>query len=200
MIDATDDFGVSDGVDGRASSLDGAVRAAGAIAEHYAPRGERVSLRTFGTATIQTVPPGTGARSSAASWTPSLECDPPARRPPAAASVARRRAALGGGAIGGQLTVMLSPLIDPESIDLVVSLGRQGTSVIVVDTLPDHVTDDDDPYTALAWRIRLLERRRELRMVQAVGIPVVRWRGPGSLDQVIRDIARRSTGPRLVQR
>ena len=55
-------------------------------------------------------------------------------------------------------------------------------------------------FTALAWRIRLLERRRELRAVAAAGIPVVAWRGPGSLDQVIRDIARRSTGPRLLPR
>ena len=45
LIDATDDFGVSEGIDGLASSLDGAVRAAGAIAEFYAPRGDRVSLR-----------------------------------------------------------------------------------------------------------------------------------------------------------
>ena len=33
-----DDFGISEGIDGRASSLDASVRAAGAIAEHYAPR------------------------------------------------------------------------------------------------------------------------------------------------------------------
>ena len=59
-IDATDDFGVSEGIDGRASSIDGAVRAAGAIAEHYAPRGERVSLRTFGPSWHRSVPPGTG--------------------------------------------------------------------------------------------------------------------------------------------
>jgi len=71
---------------------------------------------------------------------------------------------------------------------------------VVIDTLPDHVVVHDDEYTALAWRIRLLERRRELRMVTAAGIPVIQWRGPGSLDQVIRDIARRTTGPRLVRR
>ena len=47
---------------------------------------------------------------------------------------------------------------------------------------------------------QVLERRRELRMVTAAGIPVIQWRGPGSLDQVIRDIARRTTGPRLVRR
>ena len=95
---------------------------------------------------------------------------------------------------------MLSPLVSPDALDLAVSLGRQGKSVIVVDTLPAHVSQDDDEYTALAWRIRLLERRREVRLVLAAGIPVVEWRGPGSLDHVIRDIARRSTGPRMAQR
>ena len=59
------------------------------------------------------------------------------------------------------------------------------------------MTQDDDQYIALAWRIRLLERRRELRMVMTAGIPVVQWRGPGSLDQVIRDISRRASGPRM---
>ena len=60
LIDATDDFGVSEGIDGLASSLDGAVRAAGAIAEFYAPRGDRVSLRTFGSTRTHLVRPGTG--------------------------------------------------------------------------------------------------------------------------------------------
>ncbi|MFW2332417.1 DUF58 domain-containing protein, partial [Ilumatobacter sp.] len=49
VLDGTDDYGVSEGVDGRSSSMDTAVRAAGAIAEHYSRRGDRVSLRTFGT-------------------------------------------------------------------------------------------------------------------------------------------------------
>ncbi len=98
------------------------------------------------------------------------------------------------------MTVLLSPLISTEALDLAVSLGRRGMSVVVIDTLPEHVVDHDDDLTALAWRIRLLERRHEIRMVGAAGIAVVRWRGPGSLDQVIRDIARRTTGPRMVAR
>jgi hypothetical protein len=98
------------------------------------------------------------------------------------------------------LTVVLSPLIAPDALDLAVSLGQRGMSVIVVDTLPVHIAQDEDPYTALAWRIRLLERRRELRVVTAAGIPVVAWRGSRSLDQVIRDIGRRSTAPRVMQR
>lgn len=98
------------------------------------------------------------------------------------------------------MTVLLSPLISPDVLDQAVTLGRRGLSVVVIDTLPEDVIDQDDDLTAIAWRIRLLERRREIRMVAAAGIPVVRWRGPGSLDQVIRDIAQRTTGPRMVRR
>jgi uncharacterized protein (DUF58 family) len=196
IVDATDDFGVSEGIDGLASSMDATVRAAGAIAEHYAPRGERVSLRTFGTRSTTSVPPGTG-RQQLRRILDALARVNPARGGP---TMYRTPAARQRGFIRGQLTVVLSPLIAPEALDLVVSLGQRGMSVIVVDTLPDHIVRDEDPYTALAWRIRLLERRRELRVVTAAGIPVVTWRGPGSLDQVIRDISCRGAAPRVVQR
>lgn len=195
MIDATDDFGASEGIDGLASSLDMAVRAAGAITEHYAPRGERVSLRSFGTRAVVSIPPATG-RSQLRRILDAL-----ARvQPPRASEISRILTARHRGFGGDQLTVVLSPLIAPEALDLIISLGRRGMSVIVVDTLPRDVISDEDPYTALAWRIRLLERRRELRAVAAAGIPVVAWRGPGSLDQVIRDIGRRSSGPRMITR
>lgn len=198
LLDAIDDFGTSEGIDGRASSLDASVRAAGAITEHYAPRGERVSLRTFGATTAHSVPPGTGRTQLRRVLDTLARVRPAAdaradRSPVTARSLARR-------ADGGRMTVMLSPLIAPEALDIAMTLGRRGLAVVVIDTLPDHVVVHDDEYTALAWRIRLLERRRELRMVTAAGIPVVPWRGPGSLDQVIRDIARRTTGPRLVSR
>ena len=192
ILDATDDFGISEGIDGLASSLDGAVRAAGAIAEYYAPRGERVSFSTFGTAAVTSLPPGTGRaqlRRILDTLAPRRAVRTQSLRIPRAHAETARVAS------GGQITVMLSPLIAPEVLDLVVTLGRQGMSVIVVDTLPNHVATDEDEYTALAWRIRLLERRRELRMIQTAGIPVVRWRGPGSLDQVIRDIGRRRDRP-----
>jgi len=196
VIDASDDFGVSEGIDGLASSLDASVRAAGAIAEHYALRSERVSLRVFGTRIAHTVTPGSGN----AQLRRILDTLAQVRPGDPGRSGYRTPASRQRGVIGGQITVMLSPLVAPDALDLAVSLGRQGMAVIVVDTLPAHVSEDDDEYTALAWRIRLLERRREVRLVLAAGIPVIEWRGPGGLDQVIRDIARRSTGPRMVQR
>ena len=196
VVDATDDYGISEGIDGLASSLDRAVRAAGAIAEHYAPRGERVSLRVFGSTLAHTVSPGTG-RAQLRRILDTLARVAPTTysRTGYRTSAARQR-----GVIGGQITVLLSPLIAPEALDLAIALGRQGMSVIVVDALPDHATQNEDQYIELAWRIRLLERRRELRAVLAAGIPVIQWHGPGSLDQVIRDISHRSTGPRMLQR
>ncbi len=196
IVDATDDFGVSEGIDGKASSLDRAVRAAGAIAEQYAVRGERVSVRAFGTTIAHTVRPGSG-RMQLRRILDSL-----ARMQPSDMVRTRYRtsAAQQRGVVGGQITIMLSPLIDPEALDLAVSLARRGMAVIVIDTLPSDVALDDDQYTALAWRLRLLERRREVRMLLTAGIPIIEWRGPGSLDQVIRDISHRSTAPRMLQR
>ena len=194
-IDATDDLGISEGIDGRASSLDITVRAAGAIAEHYATRGERVSMTTFGGRTAQTVPPASGRAHLR------RMLDRMARiQPGGAAGTARAGRLAVRQSTGSRMTVLLSPLISPDVLDQAVSLGRRGMSVVVIDTLPENVIDHDDDLTAIAWRIRLLERRREIRMVSGAGIPVVRWGGPGSLDQVIHDIARRTTGPRLVRR
>jgi uncharacterized protein (DUF58 family) len=196
LLDANDDFGTSDGIDGRASSLDLGVRAAGAIAEHFAVRGERVSLRVFGTPLPVVVPPATGRRQfrrivERLAHLPTLDRSRASgRTPPRDPRIAS----------GGQLTVMLSPLVATVALDHAVALGRAGLPVIVVDTLPPDVVVDDDPHTAMAWRIRLLERRRELRAVRAAGIPVVTWQGPGSLDQVVRDIARRSSAPKLASR
>ncbi len=191
VIDAADDYGVSDGVDGSASSLDTTVRAAGAIAEHYGRRGDRISLRAFGTLAQHLVP--------AASGPVQLRrvLDTLSRLRPAGASLAAPRSVRPWPSSGAQLTVMLSPLISREALDRAVSLGRHGLPVVVIDTLPATVAVDSDPYASLAWRIRLLERRREIRRVQAAGIPVVRWLGPGSLDEFLRDVARRASAPRM---
>ena len=193
VVDAVADYGSSEGVDGAASSLDTTVRAAGAIAEHVIGRGDRVSLRTFGTAAQQTIPPAAGAAHlrrvlDALTRLRSLRGTTSANR-------SRRTRPMREG--GAELTVMLSPMISREALDQAVALGSHGATVVIIDTLPDDIAVDPDPYVALAWRIRILERRREIRRVQQVGIPVVRWRGPGSLDQFLRDAARRASAPRM---
>ena len=143
-------------------------------------------------ASTHAVPPGTG-RAQLRRILDTLARVRPADSGRRASHPAARPASV---STADQITVMLSPLIAPEALDLVVSLGRQGMTVIVVDTLPDHVTQDDDEYTALAWRIRLLERRRELRLVHGRRDPrraVARTREPRSGDPRHRAPGDRST-------
>ena len=193
VIDASADVGPSEGTDGRASSLDSTVRAAGAIAEHYARRGDRVSLQVLGSTRHLANPPATGQSQLVRILDTLTRIEPPtsltmwtrgSRYPPLATR-------------GNQMTVMLSPLVSSEALDRAVDLSRHGIPVAIIDTLPADVTSADDDLTALAWRIRLLERRREFRLVQQVGIPVIAWVGPQSLDQFLHEVTRRASAPRM---
>ena len=114
----------------------------------------------------------------------------------------------------GAFVVLLSALVSAEPLTHAVRLARSGHAVVVVDTLPPELTgpdatDDavvaatgvDDPRLArLVWRLRLLDREREAHRCSAAGVPVLAWRGPGSLDTVLRQATRRSRGPRVVAR
>jgi uncharacterized protein (DUF58 family) len=195
FIDAFSDVGPTEGIDGRSSSMDVTVRAAAAIAEHHLHRGDRVSMQVVGSRGVLRVPPATG-RSHLRRVLDVLAGIEPATDP-------RDGGRVNVGALAADaLVVMLSPLISPMALQRAYTLAMRGMAVIVVDTLPLGISehDDDDPFVSLAWRIRLLERSREMRRIQQVGVAVVPWRGPGSLDQVLRDLHRRSGAPRLARR
>ncbi|CAN5825398.1 DUF58 domain-containing protein [soil metagenome] len=200
VIDAGSDIGPSGGIDGPANSLDLTVRGAGAVAEHFLHRGDRVGLTILGASRPARVPAAAGIHHL--------------RRvldELAGIFVAVRGAVLDERQLGPRsrgLMVLFSPVMSPDAPSLAVSLIRRHRTVLVVDTLPPDLarTAADgpaaaDPSTpaALAWRIRQLERRRELRLVQAAGVPIVAWRGEGSLEHVLRDLARR-VSPRPARR
>ncbi len=189
VLDTSVDVGSSEGFEGLASSLDVSVRAAGAIAEHYVQRGDRVSLRSLEHSPRLTLPPATGQAHLRRILDTLARVNVSGER--IDTMVGRRSSVM------AEMVVVFSPLVAPEALDRAVALGLHGRSVVIVDTLPDHVIDDDDQRTVLAWRIRLLERRRELRRAQELGVAVVRWLGPGSLDLFLRDVARRSSAPRV---
>lgn len=194
VVDATSDVGVSEGVDGAASSLDTAARAAGAICEHYLHRGDRVGLRIFGKARRIRLPASTGKlhlrRMLDILATMSVQ-----------AHHLDESARIQFGLEAGALVIMLSPLFSATALGHAVTLSRQGLTVVVVDTLPRELpAQTRDPYVALAWRIRLLQREADVRRVTGAGIPIVPWLGPGSLDQVLRDIGRRASAPRMARR
>jgi uncharacterized protein (DUF58 family) len=193
VVDASSEVGRSEGIGGRASSLDTTVRAAAAIAEHYALHGERVSLRVLGSTSVPVV-----AASSGRAHLRRLHEALTLIKPPTG------RAGRGFDprllhSTGQVLAVMLSPLVTADALDAAVAIGRHGSTVAVVDTLPADL-GHRDANAELAWRIRLLERRNELRAVQELGLPVIAWRGPDSLDGFLRDVARRSQAPRMRQR
>lgn len=194
LVDCFSDVGPREGIDGRPTSLDVTVRAAGAISEHFLRSNDRLTLRTVGAAQVPTLGVGSGTNHL--------------RRvldALAAISPATDRRDTGELALRGvdpmALCLVLSPLIEPTMVGLAHRLAARGLTVVVVDTFPEHlVTDQANVYEALAWRIRLLSRDAEVHSLQLRGVPVVPWRGPGSLDLVLRDIARRAAAPRMARR
>ena len=193
MVDALNDLGESEGLGRADSSLDITVRAAASMAEHYLHRGDRVGLRVFGAANVARLPAVAGMSHlrRVLDTLASIEAGTDPRSNPTKVA---------GGLPAEALAVVLSPLLSPDALTHAVTLARRGLSVIIIDTLPDHVGGREDARSQLAWRIRRLEREREIRQVQEAGIPTVPWRGPGSLDQVLRDLGRRSSAPRMARR
>ena len=194
LVDAYSDLGPREGVDGRPTSLDVTVRAAGAMSEHFLQSGDRLTLRVVGASRVPTLGIGSGTNHLRRV----LETL-------AAIAPATERRDTGDWAIrnvdANALCLVLSPLVEPTMVALAHTLAARGLTVVVVDTFPEHLTDPStNRYESLAWRVRLLSREAQVRSLRLRGVPVVAWRGPGSLDQVLRDIARRARAPRLGRR
>jgi len=194
VVDALADHGRSGGVDGAASSLDVAVRAAAAIAEHHVRRGDRVSLRVVGTGG-ETVRYGTGARHLRLiqSRLATMQVGTPRDL---------RGDQVQLGVTAGTVVIVLSPMLSDVVGTMTASLVKRGLPVLVVDTLPTDVVpavvEGTDPRIAdLAWRMRRIERREGLARLATIGCPVVAWRGPGTLDEVLHRLARRAQLPRV---
>ncbi len=195
IVDGGVEVGTSEGVRGAASSLDVAVRAAGAVAEHYLHRGDRVGLRVLGSARAGAVSTGAGKRHLRRVLDTLARVVPGERQD---LEPARMRLRVPAGAV----LLVFSPMLSEGVVAVTTTLAGQGFSVVVVDCLPERVelAADDDPALRLAWRLRLLERENLLARVARAGIPVVAWRGPGTLDVVLRRLGRRAAQPRLVRR
>ena len=192
LLDALSDIGVSEGVDGRSSSLDIGVRAGAAIARHHLDAGDRVSLVVMTARGVKRVPPGTGNRHLRRILDTLAAIEP--------VTSATDSGAVPRGLRHGELVVLLSPLLTTGALARAVALADRGVGLVAVDCLPRDVRrvgqDVGDPYADLAWRIELLDRDRRIRRAREVGIAVVPWLGAGSLDLVLRDLARHPGGRR----
>ena len=185
LVDSGVEVGRSEGVRGRASTLDVAVRASAAVAEHYLIRGDRVGLRILGSTHHNAVNTAAGRRhlrrvlDTLARVVPgeNPDLDPDRMRFQVSA---------------GSIVLVFSPMLSRVSVVATTALAARGLDVVVVDCLPDDIdVAGDDERAALAWRMRLLEREVLVTRLRRNGIPVVAWRGPGTLDEVLHRLGRR---------
>jgi len=185
VVDAFNDLGPREGLDGRPTSLDLTVRASAALAEHFTRAGDRISLRVLGSGGVSRVSPGSGRGQLVRFLGALADIHPASDRDP---SQVRSLSGLAS----GSLVIVLSPLVHPAIVGLVAAAAGSGLPTVVIDTLPAHLTArPDDVYAALAWRLRRLDRDEEVHRLRTAGVPVVAWAGPGSLDVVMGRLARR---------
>lgn len=213
VVDAFHDIGASGGIAGSSSSLDTAVRAATALAEHYLRAGERVGLLVLGVHGVRPLAAAAG-RVQLRRIRDSLALIRPGT---GRGSEDQASATLLARIPGGAVVLLLTPGVSAAALGRCVALAQSGMTVLVIDTLPRAVTPErigvadlqaiaplesmrDVALTRTAWRLRLLERTVQLHRVRELGIPVLPWTGPGSLDEVLRQLHRRARAPRLVRR
>ncbi len=194
VVDAFSDLGPREGLDGRPTSLDLTVRASASLADHYLGTGDRVSLRVLGAQGIPRLSPRGGSVQSRRILDTLARVEPASDRDPVLGQLTE-------GMTSGSLVVVLTPLVHPAMAGAAAAIAARGLTTVVVDTMPEHLwADADDVYLALAWRLRRLDRDEQIHRLGTLGVPVVPWRGPGSLDEVLRGAARRSRRPTLARR
>lgn len=192
LLDVLAEAGRSGGVNGPASVLDTTVRAAAAIGEHYLHRGDRVAMLEYGPA-ARRLRPATGRRQylTVLEWLLDVHAESSPHEP--------YDQVFGPQVLSADaLVVVLTPLLDERSAQMLARLARGGRFVVAVDTLPaDLPAPKDRGWAEVAYRLWRLDRDTMIGQLREHGVPVVRWAGAGSLDQVLRDVARLATAPRV---
>ena len=191
VLDASADFTASDAEPEHASSLDLGVRASAGVATHFLGRGDRVGLEVVGGMQPVRVPMGMGTLHSRRV----VDCLAGIER---GVGTGFRTASVRTRIRPGGVLLLVSPLLSPMPLTLAAKLAQRGMTVLVIDCLPGELPTADAGM-ALATRLRLLERDREIRAIQRLGVPVTAWRGPGSLDPALSRLSARPQ-PRVVRR
>ncbi|HWC20673.1 MAG TPA: DUF58 domain-containing protein [Flexivirga sp.] len=191
VLDASADFTASDAEPEHASSLDLGVRASAGVATHFLGRGDRVGLEVVGGMQPVRVPMGMGTLHSRRV----VDCLAGIER---GVGTGFRTASVRTRIRPGGVLLLVSPLLSPMPLTLAAKLAQRGMTVLVIDCLPGELPTADAGM-ALATHLRLLERDREIRAIQRLGVPVTAWRGPGSLDPALSRLSARPQ-PRVVRR
>jgi uncharacterized protein (DUF58 family) len=195
LLDVLHEAGESGGAGGAASVMDTTVRAAAGIAEHYLHRGDRVAMLEYGFS-ARRLRPATGRRQ----YLTVLEWLLDAK--PAGGAYEPSAGAFGAHLLSpNALVIVLTPLLDQRSAAMVAGLARSGRFVVAVDTLPPDLRPaGGGEWGPPAYRLWRMSRENVVGLLREHGVPVVAWAGTGSLDQVLRDVTRMATAPKVVQR
>jgi uncharacterized protein (DUF58 family) len=195
LLDVLYEAGRSGGVFGARSVLDTTVRAAASIAEHYLKRGDRVGMVEYGFR-ARRLRSATGRRHYLLALEWLLDVDP------AGSGYEPSARAFGTHLIPpNALIVVLTPLLDERAAEMVAMLARSGRFVVAVDTLPpDLRLTEPGAWSTAAERLWRLDRENTIGALREHAVPVVPWAGAGSLDEVLRLVARLATGPKVAQR
>ncbi|HEV7203477.1 MAG TPA: DUF58 domain-containing protein [Jatrophihabitans sp.] len=190
VIDTSMDVRAATSDDGARGSLDTAVRAAASIAEHYLRAGDRVGLVDHARP-LRPIRPSAGKAHLNRILDVLVHVTPQPMLDAAHGRLARAIPM-------PSMVVLLSPLIGAATRDRAVAIARAGHTVLIVDTLPEHIDDARSAtWTDLARRLQQLQREGDIARLTERGIPVVAWRGPRSLDDVLRNLSRARRAPRV---
>ena len=193
VVDSSTDLVPSDDPARVGGTLDTAVHAAAAIAEHYLRAGDRVGILDDGQ-TMRTVLPSAGRAHLDRIIDALIDVD---------TSVGRRRLPVQLvrqlGRIAPRAMVMLiTPLIEQSRPELAVEIARSGHPVLVIDSLGDYASNGGPGSTSdLAWRLQRLQHDHDVDRLADAGIPSVAWRGAGSLNTVLARLSRAASAPRV---
>lgn len=206
LLDLLHEAGRSGGVNGHRSVLDLTVRAAAGIGDHYLHRGDRVSFVEYGSGSRR-LRPSFGHRQFLTSLEWLLDV-----RPSRGAQEPSRFVFAGQLLSANALVVVLTPLVDPRSAAMLARLARGGRFVVAVDTMPAELLGSLDGYrsvpgwlssgdfTSVAARLWRMERTNTIDQLREHGVPIVAWTGAGSLDDVLRQVSRMASAPKVVGR
>lgn len=183
ILDAQTEAGASEGHGSTESLLDRTVRSGVSIGAHYLSLGDRLEAFLIGSI-VDHIPPATGRRQllrlrHSLAAVGSVPGDNAAPLTIVERSIDTRR----------RLYIIVTPLMNRSFAGLITRLVRHGHPVVCVDTLPEDVRPPQrSQWTPLAWRLWNLDRDNLIARLGGIGVPVVPWRGPGSIDAALRAV------------
>jgi uncharacterized protein (DUF58 family) len=177
---------------GRWSSLERAVRASAAVADHHLARRDRVGLVSFG-GIVRWLEPAMGIRhlyrivdallgseiNLSYAWK-GIDVIPFRTLPPRS------------------LVLAVTPLVDDRSVTALFDLRGRRFDLAVIEIPPIPQTDQDDEIADLARRIWIMEREMLRHRLQAVGIAVAEWKDEDPVQRALSEVEAFRRSARLV--